>query len=87
MMNLLTTCAPRSTASSREVMAPSRSLQPVCGCVRTRSGDAFLTCKKQVLRNPLSKKTLARLAVINEYGERYESVLNFANVTDPREYF
>jgi len=64
-----------------------RSLLPVCGCARIRSGDVYLTCKKQVLRSPLSKKTLAKPAVINEYGERYESILNFANVTDPREYF
>ena len=52
-----------------------RILQPGYGCVRTRSGDVFLTCKRRVLRSQQSKKPLARLAVFNEYGEQYESFI------------
>lgn len=73
MMNSLTTFAPRSTANLRGARVPLRILQPDLGCARTRSGDVSLTCKRQVLQSPLSKKPLARLAVFNEYGEQYDN--------------
>ena len=57
------------------------NLLPALGCVQTRSGGGFLTCRRLVTQSQLRKNHLAKLAAHNEYGEQYDKRHRRASVS------